>query len=112
MPMTFWEKLRDLFGAGLAARGRGGEVSVTTCNLEGVDAALLLKLAVGTELTLRKVDGRVEALHKNRPAGFLSGQEGGHVARLLEQGARLNCRVVRVGPDDPLVRVRISILME
>jgi hypothetical protein len=110
--MTFWEKLRDLFGAGPAAQGCGGEVSVTTCSLEELDAVLLRKLAVGTELTLRDMSGRVEAMRKDRPAGFLSGQEGGHVARLLEQGARLNCRVVHIDPGDQLVRVRIAILME
>jgi hypothetical protein len=110
--MTFWEKLKELVGAGPAANGRGGEVSVTICGLEDVDAVMLFKLAVGTELTLREVGGRVEAMRKDRPAGFLSGQEGGHVARLLEQGARLNCRVVHIDPGDPLVRVRISILME
>ncbi|MBI4804592.1 MAG: hypothetical protein HY795_05090 [Desulfovibrio sp.] len=112
MPMTIWEKIRDMFGSGPTAQGRGGEVSVTTCGLEGVDSVLLLKLSVGTELTLREVGGRVEAMRKDRPAGFLSGQEGGHVARLMEQGARLNCRVIHISPEAPLVRVRISILME
>lgn len=112
MPMTYWEKMRDLFGMGSASQANGGEVSVTTCGLVELDGALLGKLGVGTELTLHALGGRVAAMRKDRPAGFLSGQEGCHVARLLEQGARLSCRVVHVGPASPLVRVRISILVE
>ena len=112
MTRTFWERMRDLFGAGAAGPGHGGEVSVTTCGLEEIDGTLLRKLAVGTELTLYVLGGRVGATGKDHPAGFLSEREGGHVARLLEQGARLSCRVVHVGQENPLVRVRISIQMD
>lgn len=89
----------------------GQEVAVTSFALAQADAAVCRKLCMGEELTLlRSGDGLPAVMRRGKTVGSVPDDEGPHMARLLAQGARLSCRVVKLGQDG-VVRVRVSIVL-
>lgn len=111
MAWMFWKKAVDLFGTKPAAPPPRGEVALTTCWLADVDPEIRSQLSGGDELTLAPGgEGRLAAMLQDWPVGYVPGREAAHVARLLEQGAQLGCRVVSLAHEE-LVLVRIFIRM-
>ena len=111
MALPRWGWLGALFGRGAGGAGQEGEVAVATFGLVDVNWNLGGKLAVGSELLLGSPEGRVAVMNREGPVGYVPEREAVHVGKLMEQGARLGCRVVFVDPNQTLVRVRVSILM-
>jgi len=106
-------KLLETMGGLLGIGGRpvhsGSEVALTSCALEGVDPACCRRVVNGEELDL-EVDGeRVAARAGKGVVGFLPEKDAASVARLIEKGAGLACRVVYADRNAPEVRVRICI---
>ncbi len=122
MAWTFLKRMGSILGLGGALPGGppGAEVSMGVFALAELDPRLCARLGAGAELDLEcQGEDREESLGGRRVAvrhargvvGFLPQEQAAHVARLLEQGARLGCRVVLAQGGQDVVRVRISILM-
>ncbi|MFP5221760.1 MAG: hypothetical protein ACLGSA_05670 [Acidobacteriota bacterium] len=119
MAWPILEKLGGMFGNSQNKPQPLGEVSVATCGLVEVDAALCARLSVGEDLPLSLDEvGRVAVMRTQSriqaPLGYLPERESAHVAKLMGSKATLGCRVVQIVRSQgqaPLVRVRITIRM-
>ncbi len=89
----------------------GQEVAVATFTLEETDAGDCRRMHMGEELVLL-FDGQDTPVvgRGDRIVGSVPEAERPHMTKLLTQGARLNCRVVKLGAG-ALVRVRVSIVL-
>ncbi len=103
------ENLGGLLGKRGLAEAPKAEVAVATCALEGLDPSGCRRLVNGEELCLEVEDGKVAARSGKDLVGYVTGKDSEHVARLVEQGAGLGCRVVHADRETPEVRVRICI---
>jgi len=89
----------------------GREVAVAAFALVETDAALCRKLFMGEELAMGcDAHGAPAVLRRAKTVGKVPEADCGHMARLLDQGASLSCRVVKLGQDG-VVRVRVSIVL-
>lgn len=87
------------------------EVAVSTFTLMKTDAGLCRRLHMGEELSMR-IDNRgtLVVTQCGRSVGGVPEAECPQMTNLLNQGARLSCRVVKLGTEG-LVRVRVSIVV-
>lgn len=109
MAWKLLETMSGLLGKSGGPGHSGSEVALTSCALEGVDRAGCRRVATGEELCLEMDGERVAARGGKTVVGYLPGKDAPSVARLVEKGVGLVCRVVHADRSIPEVRVRICI---